>query len=1050
MISGEAAVIRATATVFVAGRQAGSAVLVDGRHLLTARHVMLRRILDGVREPVEEVELAFPAVTGSEDADRVVARAVYLGPESRMVDVAVLDLGESPPNWLPKPVVVWPAARMPPQVRIFGYPLAEGVLNGVWRDFAVSGPTAGRTVQLGWSSDAGSFPGHSGSPVVDTERHTLAGILVEGSKEGRFDRFVPVTIIGGLWTRLPRRWLVRGSGRDDARGHFTRRAHGQRSAARGGDLFRGRDNALLVICEWLAARKPPGQALVITGQPGAGKSAVISRAALVLESRHIAPGLAFHARGATLGDFLLAVADLTGMDEPTSVDQLVTELKDEDNAMPWLVPARIVVDALDEAASAADRNQIAEALAELAVLAAFRVAVSTRTLAVGDSDTYRYAPGGILSTLGVMGSDSPNLVDLDTDTFYGHHDLEAFVQALLTQSGMDHPGPPGGAWQTYRSDHLLCDRLAGMIAQRADRNFLVAAMAAVPLSMSRGCVDPASPAFSPSAIPSGVGEVLGKYLEQLPEPRRDRERGLLSALAYGRGGGLDDALWLSFARALGYPATIADLDTLRRSPAADLLLQVTMQGPRARPLTRLFHQALADELLLHRHRPSDESALLDALYEEAARTEWKSVYIGSHAAEHAALASRFDALLEDPHYLIAADPVRLVAQLSSALSPSACSTAMVYEKASPLLGGDAAARASELELVSHQIGHTGLAARIAAAAPSRPWHTAWSRAGPAPGASAITRYTESVSAVGAAMLADGTSVVVTGGIDGTVRVWRLADGFLLGRSASGHAGWVQTIAVGSLADGTPVVVTGSGREVRVWRLGDGVPTVSMVIKYPASVSSVTTATLADETPVVVSGSGRAVYACRLADGTPLGGPLTGHAATVSAVAASALPDGTRVIVSGSNDYTLEVWDMMRGVPIGNPLTGHTDWVLSVASGTLADGTPIAVSGGNDGTIRMWLLPDGGPIGDPITGHAGAVPTVAVGALTDGTRAIISGGGDKTVRLWELPAGAPLSQGLQFPEPVWRVGLIGGDAVVATTTAVTVSRPYGGRWRTTTD
>jgi len=344
--------------------------------------------------------------------EQVALVVVNLGPDNKMVDLAVLDLGESTPDWLPKPVIVWPAARMPAHVRVFGYPLAEGVLNGVWREFVVSGPTAGDAVQLDWAADAGTFPGHSGAPVIDRTRHSLAGILIEGSRDGRFDRFVPVTVIGRLWAKLPRRWLIGGAGRDDARAHFIRRAHGQRSAARGGDLFRGRREALLVIFEWLTATETPGQVLVITGQPGAGKSAVVSRAVLALESQYIAPGLAFHARGATIGDFLLAVADLTGMDEPTSVDQLVRELKDEDEAMRGLPASRIVVDALDEAASAADRNHIAEALAELAVLAAFRVAVATRLLAASDSDTQKYAPGGILPALGVLGPDSPNIIDL--------------------------------------------------------------------------------------------------------------------------------------------------------------------------------------------------------------------------------------------------------------------------------------------------------------------------------------------------------------------------------------------------------------------------------------------------------------------------------------------------------------------------------------------------------------------------------------------------------------------------------------------------------------
>ena len=329
MSGGQAAVARATAAVFVDGRRAGSAVLVGPRYLVTAAHVLQRqdpRTLAKVA--VEQVELEFPGQGPGGQPGRTAAARVDLGPASAGVDVAVLDLGEDRPGWLPAPVPVWPAARPPGRVQVFGYPLAEGPLNGVWRQFTVAGPATAGTVQLDWIGDAGTFPGHSGGPVIDAAGHALAGILVEGAERGRFDRFVPVTLIARVWPRLPRPWLMTGAEPGEARSHFTRRARGQRSAARGGDLFRGRTVALDRVRGWLTADEPPGQPLVITGQPGAGKSAVLARAALSVEAGHGGPGLAFHARAATIGDFLTALADLTGMDTPASADELVTSLAD--------------------------------------------------------------------------------------------------------------------------------------------------------------------------------------------------------------------------------------------------------------------------------------------------------------------------------------------------------------------------------------------------------------------------------------------------------------------------------------------------------------------------------------------------------------------------------------------------------------------------------------------------------------------------------------------------------------------------------------------------
>ena len=250
---------------------------------------------------------------------------------------------------------------------------------------------------------------------------------------------MPVTLIARVWPRLPRPWLITGHDPGEARSHFTRRARGQRSIARGGDLFRGRQAALAAVRGWLTAEEPPGQALVLTGQPGVGKSAVLARAALDLEAEQGGPGLAFHARAAIIGDFLTALADLTGADTPTSADELVNSLAD----LPGQPPIRVVLDALDEAASDDDRRQITSALAELAVLPGLRVAVATRPLAAGNP----YALGGLLPALGVTARDNRNLIDLDSSTYVDLDGLRRFAAALLAQHGgwtaRARPAPPG-------------------------------------------------------------------------------------------------------------------------------------------------------------------------------------------------------------------------------------------------------------------------------------------------------------------------------------------------------------------------------------------------------------------------------------------------------------------------------------------------------------------------------------------------------------------------------------------------------------------------------
>ena len=92
-------------------------------------------------------------------------------------------------------------------------------------------------------------------------------------------------------------------------------------------------------------------------------------------------------------------------------------------------------------------------------------------------------------------------------------------------------------------------------------------------------------------------------------------------------------------------------------------------------------------------------------------------------------------------------------------------------------------------------------------------------------------------AVGA--LPDGTPVIVSGGCDGTVRVWRLADGTPVGEPLTGHHGPVNAVAVGALPDGTPVIISGGiDHTVRVWRLADGTPLMPS-LELPEWVEAVT-------------------------------------------------------------------------------------------------------------------------------------------------------------------------------------------------------------------
>ena len=1008
--------LQATAAVFVQRRRTGSAVLVDDRHVITARHVPTRLDPDtGRKVPVQRVELEFPTAA-LKSTSRWSASRVDLGSGSNRVDVAVLELVD-PIHGLPRPVPIWPAGRLPQRVEVFGYPLAEGALSGVWREFAVSGPTATGAVQLNWTADAGTFPGHSGGPVVDLDTGALVGILVEGAEAGRFDRFVPVAEIAQVWPGLPRSWLMAGL---EGHSHFTRRARGQRSGVRGGDLFRGRQAALAVVRDWLTAPEPPELPLVITGQPGAGKSAVLARAVLGLQAERVGPGLAFHGRGATHADLLNAVADLTGVERVDSRDELLDALADTTPDEPW----RIAWDALDEAGTAQDRPQIAETLTELAVLPTIRVAVATRPLT--GSDRERYLPGGLLATLGVAAPDSTNLVDLDTDRYFDPAGLEEFASALLAQDGVDRPGPPGRAWTHYRMDMKLRDRAARVIARRAGRNYLVAAMAAVPLSVAQAAMDPAAPGFDERAIPSGVGEALSKYLEGLPEPDKARTRGLLTALAYARGTGIHDKLWLAFAAALGYPTEMLDLDRLRASTAADYLLQTVAET--TAPATRLFHQALADELLARRHQPSDEHQLLHTLLAQVtACGGWGQAgqYACQYAAAHAADADELAGLLEDPHYLAVADFPRLLPLLpdGSSVSPPVVLLQQVGARATAL---PADRRGHLLALAAAHLGLRELECQLTAAS-APPVKVQWAHSLGVPHRELIG-HTGPITGV-ALGPAGGRDIIVSGSDDAMVRVWDAVSGQPIGDPLTGHTGPITGVALGP-AGGRDIIVSGSSDAmVRLWDAVSGQPIGDPLTGHTGPITGVALGP-AGGRDIIVSGSSDAmVRVWDAVSGQPIGDPLTGHTGPITGVALG--PAGGRdIIVSGSSDAMVRVWDAVSRQPIGDPLTGHTDWVRAVALGP-AGGRDIIVSGSSDAMVRVWDAVSRQPIGDPLTGHTDWVRAVALGPA-GGRDIIVSGGHDTTVRVWDAvsrqPIGDPLTGHTDWVRAV-ALGPAGGRDII---------------------
>ena len=997
----------------------GGGVWVGGRWVLTCAHVV------GAEPRTVMVRFSF---AGGEPVPATVAPQGWLA--GHQDDLALLELDQDPPP-AARPAPLRPARAVTGHAcAAYGYP--AGLDGGVWSEPVITGQTADR-LQLTAQVTQGHQieKGFSGTGLVDTETGAVVGLVVtrDRGKDVLGGFAIPLQTVVAAFLQLDP-WVGWRLGTDRfLRPHWRPRARGVYQDTTPGWYFTGRTALLRELTEWLEDG-PSGRAVrVVTGPAGTGKSAVLawlcalSDPQLRAEIATVRPAAladtvavpaagrvkaAIWARGLDVGGTAGALASALAL--PVAADMAVEDVlaAARDLGLAGRDSPVVVLDALDEART--PREIARQLLVPLARDLGVKVLAGTR-------------PGRDEELLGAFG-DRAVIYRLDHPAWFDRHDLADYAAACL-RADFD-PDLASG----YRTAPGGCRQVAAAIAEAAGSNFLVAGLAARTRA-DEPVIDVTAPGWPDGQrFPAEVGQAFDDYLARFGD-NETRARDLLRALAYAEGAGLAaDQLWAGMAGVLAAPRRYGtdDLAWLLDSAAGYL---IESGGERGQPVYRIFHQALIEHLRPEvketRRQRELMGALMRAVPAGAAGPDWAHApsYIRRHLAAHAAAAGLLDDLLEDPLYLLTADPARLVPHLDAARSAPARAAAAVYRQSAHLLARlDRPMRASQLELTAHHLGCRGLAARIAGAAPDRPWQTRWSHGRRATGHQVLTGHDREVSAVAVGALPDGTPVIVGGGGDGTVRVWRLADGSPAGEPLRGHTSGVEAVAVGALPDGTPVIVSGGGDgTVRVWRLADGSPAGEPLRGHTSGVEAVAVGALPDGTPVIVSGGGDGtVRVWRLADGTPAG-KLRGHDGGVTAVAIGALPDGTPVIISGGRDFTVRVWRLADGTPVGEPLRAHTRVVWAVAAGALPDGTPVIVSGGRDGTVRVWRLADGTPAGK-LRGPDGGVTAVAIGALPDGTPVIIGGGDDYAVRVWRLADRTPVGEALRGHDGVVEAVAVG--------------------------
>ncbi len=618
----------------------------------------------------------------------------------------------------------------------------------------------------------------------------------------------------------------------DLSSHFEPRGRGVEHVHDPGSYFTGRERALRDARAHLGG-EGQGRLLVVTADPGSGKSAVLGR--LVLEGHADASVNAHHQTAKTLVDRLAAAADVRAA-TPVA---LFTALAGRER------PFRIVVDSLDEAGPAGDKaeaRRIAwELLRPLAAVACVRLVVGSRR-----------------ELLPHLGGQVP-LIDLDDSAYARDTDTAAYVTKILCDVGAPYEHCPG-----------VAQRVAFEVARRAGRCFLVARMTAS--ALLRGpVVDTAVPGWA-EQLPSDVGGAFEAYLQRLPSGRYAPTMALLTALAFGEGNGLPRRIWVRVAtRVSGITSVQADVDQLLDEDGS-YLAHAEVEGAK---YFRLYHQELTDHIkgrvLQHRDLADIQECFVEALSELVTDRDWRAApyYVRAHLATHAAESGALDGLIEDASFVVHAVPSTLLPAVRQALRRP--SVSMAVERFAYLVGDSDPSgtdRATLLAFVAHTYGEHELAGRaerisdsvermcvepreitphrvvgrhtvdaysansidsswliedmvlpdggrmVLAAPPDAALVHVWALDSPAE--STVLPHASAVVGLGLLSGRDIGTAAVTLDSDSTLRLWDPADQTL---SASlTRTGCLTLFDTGVLTDGTPVVVCGGTERVSVFSL----------------------------------------------------------------------------------------------------------------------------------------------------------------------------------------------------------------------------------------
>ncbi|MFG6504046.1 AAA family ATPase [Microbacterium sp. P05] len=820
-------------------------------------------------------------------------------------------------------------------------------------------------------------------------------------------------------------------------GHFLTRALAHQHTDSSPGLFRGRDDQLSNLSQWLDHDSPNDRIRIVTGDPGSGKSALLGvlvcsmleplrqPTARAWQHLPVVPSplkraAAVHARGRGLLEIVHTIAEQLGLSSAMERNiekgarSVVAALVDAVGEAPR--PATIVVDAIDESPEA---SQIVRQLL-IPLASDRRNASATCRLLIGTRSGPNWPAAEPIIELARI----DQVIDLSAvSTLVLRSDLFAYVRDALTadaQWGQQHS----------RYAEIAADQVSRKLALSHDTEswgeFLVAGLFVDHLARN---VAPDNE-HALSAALEGIPQSLPDVLElQLQNEDGESSRLLLTAFSLAKGEGIP----LSLAGRIA--ATLAGDDLWTAEEAARVRDRIIFYL-RATPdtdgtsLYRPFHEGIARHLVA-RLVQTDLSKVLDVVMDSrrlGGALQWADAppYLQRHLLEHARDAGRAGELLQDPEVLVLVDPAaiqRLVAPRSErAWSPPPAYGLVRLAGTTPHQRRDLLMLAA-IEDGDHELSH----ALQAHASNQSSWDPTWTILGTKVRVVDAESKLEDWITTTALLPSTESARVVTGHESGLLRVWDVMSRELVGGTVDRGSAVVSlalaaveesyVAAIGRIDGSVGVSDLRTGRQISAFSTGGkAVSTLRTVphgvhfIVYALTVDgsafewrsdteqvrrippgefpfrAIATGVM-DGVPHTVTGDDRGnVRVWKRGTSTPLS-VVSGHAAQIRALSCARV-GGRLVAVAGDARGGLTAWDVTHGTELARSPSGHDGAISSITCATV-DGTAVVVSGGDDASVRTSDLLTLRALDAPLT-VIGPVTELSAGPL-DGRLAVRSGG-----------------------------------------------------------